>query len=154
MLILWWFFNILHLTFYSLKNRFVRHLSFLVGMQFTCSSSLSSTIGFHYMWPIRFYYQRASLIVISFPSFPGVRVLVDAREKLHIPWGDPENQKHGDSLMAFNTRSAKMANGQLETSVFLQYLSAIKALWEDSGIQNAYDRRREFQLVGGCPHSH
>ncbi|KAA8581351.1 hypothetical protein FQN60_002932 [Etheostoma spectabile] len=76
----------------------------------------------------------------------GVRVLVDAREKLHIPWGDPENQKHGDSLMAFNTRSAKMANGQLETPVFLQYLPAIKALWDDSGIQNAYDRRREFQL--------
>ncbi|XP_068440065.1 guanine nucleotide-binding protein subunit alpha-13-like [Clinocottus analis] len=76
----------------------------------------------------------------------GVRVLVDAREKLHIPWGDPDNQKHGDSLMAIDTRSAKMASGQLETSVFLRYLSAIRALWDDSGIQNAYDRRREFQL--------
>nr|XP_040032301.1 guanine nucleotide-binding protein subunit alpha-13 [Gasterosteus aculeatus aculeatus] len=76
----------------------------------------------------------------------GVRVLVDAREKLHIPWGDPENQRHGDSLMAIDTRSAKMASGQLETSVFLRYLSAIRALWDDSGIQNAYDRRREFQL--------
>ncbi|CAN9508701.1 unnamed protein product [Ophioblennius macclurei] len=76
----------------------------------------------------------------------GVRVLVDAREKLHIPWGDPDNQKHGDSLMAFDTRSAKMATGQLETPLFLHYLPAIKALWADSGIQNAYDRRREFQL--------
>lgn len=77
-------------------------------------------------------------------------MLVDAREKLHIPWGDPENQRHGDSLMAIDTRSAKMASGQLETSVFLRYLSAIRALWDDSGIQNAYDRRREFQLVRGC----
>ncbi|XP_074519133.1 guanine nucleotide-binding protein subunit alpha-13-like [Halichoeres trimaculatus] len=76
----------------------------------------------------------------------GIRVLVDAREKLHIPWGDPDNQPHGDSLMAFDTRSAKMVSGQLETSVFLRYLPAIKALWADSGIQNAYDRRREFQL--------
>ncbi|XP_068160823.1 guanine nucleotide-binding protein subunit alpha-13-like isoform X1 [Antennarius striatus] len=76
----------------------------------------------------------------------GVRVLVDAREKLRIPWGDPSNQRHGDSLMAFDTRSAKMVNGQLEKSIFLQYLQAIKALWADSGIQNAYDRRREFQL--------
>ncbi|XP_029954274.1 guanine nucleotide-binding protein subunit alpha-13 [Salarias fasciatus] len=76
----------------------------------------------------------------------GVRVLVDAREKLHIAWGDPDNQKHGDSLMAFDTRSAKMASGQLETPLFLRYLPAIKALWADSGIQNAYDRRREFQL--------
>ncbi|GAA6214507.1 guanine nucleotide-binding protein subunit alpha-13-like [Lates japonicus] len=76
----------------------------------------------------------------------GVRVLVDAREKLHIPWGDPNNQQYGDSLMAFDTRSAKMANGKLETSTFLQYMPAIKSLWADSGIQNAYDRRREFQL--------
>ncbi|XP_006791020.2 guanine nucleotide-binding protein subunit alpha-13 [Neolamprologus brichardi] len=76
----------------------------------------------------------------------GIRVLVDAREKLHIPWGDEDNQPHGDNLMAFDTRSAKMTSGQLETSVFLEYLSAIKALWADSGIQNAYDRRREFQL--------
>ncbi|KAM6964108.1 guanine nucleotide-binding protein subunit alpha-13-like [Tautogolabrus adspersus] len=76
----------------------------------------------------------------------GIRVLVDAREKLHIPWGDPDNQQHGDSLMAFDTRSAKMASGQLETPVFLRYMSAIKALWADSSIQNAYDRRREFQL--------
>uniref|UniRef100_A0A3Q3QWM5 Guanine nucleotide binding protein (G protein), alpha 13b n=1 Tax=Monopterus albus TaxID=43700 RepID=A0A3Q3QWM5_MONAL len=76
----------------------------------------------------------------------GIRVLVDAREKLHIPWGEPDNQQHGDSLMAFDTRSAKMAGGQLETSNFMQYLPAIRALWQDSGIQNAYDRRREFQL--------
>lgn len=76
-------------------------------------------------------------------------MLVDAREKLHIPWGDQDNQRHGDSLMAFDTRSAKMAAGQLEASVFQQYLPAITALWADSGIQNAYDRRREFQLVGG-----
>lgn len=80
-------------------------------------------------------------------------MLVDAREKLHIPWGNEDNQQHGNSLMAFDTRSAKMASGQLETSVFLQYLPAIKALWVDSGIQNAYDRRREFQLVGGFAHS-
>ncbi|KAF6718125.1 Guanine nucleotide-binding protein subunit alpha-13 [Oryzias melastigma] len=76
----------------------------------------------------------------------GIRVLVDAREKLHIPWGDPDNKEHGDNLMAFDTRSARMANGQLETSIFLQYLPSIRALWADTGIQNAYDRRREFQL--------
>ncbi|XP_068610924.1 guanine nucleotide-binding protein subunit alpha-13-like [Brachionichthys hirsutus] len=79
----------------------------------------------------------------------GVRVLVDAREKLRIPWGDPGNQRHGDSLMAFDTRSAKMASGQLEKPVFLQYLPAIRALWADSGVQNAYDRCREFQLLAG-----
>ncbi|GAB1297003.1 Guanine nucleotide-binding protein subunit alpha-13 [Apodemus speciosus] len=76
----------------------------------------------------------------------GMRVLVDAREKLHIPWGDNKNQLHGDKLMAFDTRAPMAAQGLVETRVFLQYLPAIRALWEDSGIQNAYDRRREFQL--------
>ncbi|KAL4648119.1 guanine nucleotide-binding protein subunit alpha-13 isoform X2 [Arapaima gigas] len=76
----------------------------------------------------------------------GVRVLVDAREKLHIPWGDPANQVHGDSMMAFDTRCSMMAKGTVETKIFLQYLPCIRALWKDSGIQNAYDRRREFQL--------
>uniref|UniRef100_A0A8C5ZJC7 G protein subunit alpha 13 n=1 Tax=Marmota marmota marmota TaxID=9994 RepID=A0A8C5ZJC7_MARMA len=76
----------------------------------------------------------------------GMRVLVDAREKLHIPWGDNENQLHGDKLMAFDTRAPLAAQGMVETRVFLQYLPAIRALWADSGIQNAYDRRREFQL--------
>ncbi|KAK9965537.1 hypothetical protein ABG768_004624 [Culter alburnus] len=76
----------------------------------------------------------------------GIRVLVDAREKLHIPWGDPENQVHGEMVMAFDTRSSLMAKGMVETKVFLNYLPAIRALWQDTGIQNAYDRRREFQL--------
>lgn len=74
-------------------------------------------------------------------------MLVDAREKLHIPWGDPENQVHGETIMAFDTRSSLMAKGMVETKVFLNYLPTIRALWQDSGIQNAYDRRREFQLV-------
>ncbi|XP_073684291.1 guanine nucleotide-binding protein subunit alpha-13a [Garra rufa] len=76
----------------------------------------------------------------------GIRVLVDAREKLHIPWGDPENQVHGETVMSFDTRSSMMAKGMVETKVFLNYLPSIRALWQDSGIQNAYDRRREFQL--------
>ncbi|XP_051524150.1 guanine nucleotide-binding protein subunit alpha-13-like [Myxocyprinus asiaticus] len=76
----------------------------------------------------------------------GIRVLVDAREKLHIPWGDPENQVHGETVMAFDTRSSLMAKGMVETKVFLNYQPSISALWQDSGIQTAYDRRREFQL--------
>lgn len=72
---------------------------------------------------------------------------MDAREKLHIPWGDPVNQSNGDTMMAFDTRSVTVVQGMVETAVFLQYLPAIRALWADSGIQHAYDRRREFQLV-------
>lgn len=78
----------------------------------------------------------------------GIRVLVDAREKLHIPWGKPSNQQHGDTMMAFDTRSAMaQGHGMVEHKVFQHYLPSIRALWADEGIQNAYDRRREFQLV-------
>ncbi|KAM9394381.1 guanine nucleotide-binding protein subunit alpha-13b [Pholidichthys leucotaenia] len=77
----------------------------------------------------------------------GIRVLVDAREKLHIPWGDPSNQQHGDTMMSFDTRSAMAhGHGMVEPKVFHYYLPSIRALWADQGIQNAYDRRREFQL--------
>ncbi|XP_005812371.1 guanine nucleotide-binding protein subunit alpha-13-like [Xiphophorus maculatus] len=77
----------------------------------------------------------------------GIRVLVDAREKLHIPWGDPSNQQHGETMMAFDTRSAMAhSHGMVEPKVFQHYLPSIRALWADEGIQNAYDRRREFQL--------
>ncbi|TSK87485.1 Guanine nucleotide-binding protein subunit alpha-13 [Bagarius yarrelli] len=73
----------------------------------------------------------------------GIRVLVDAREKLHIPWGDESNQTHGKALMNFDTRSAQ---GMVEPKIFQLYLPAVRSLWTDSGIQHAYDRRREFQL--------
>ncbi|XP_017347701.2 guanine nucleotide-binding protein subunit alpha-13b [Ictalurus punctatus] len=73
----------------------------------------------------------------------GIRVLVDAREKLHIPWGDASNQAHGEAVMSFDTRSTQ---GMVEPKVFQQYIPAVRALWADSGIQHAYDRRREFQL--------
>ncbi|KAM6957386.1 guanine nucleotide-binding protein subunit alpha-13b [Aplochiton taeniatus] len=77
----------------------------------------------------------------------GVRVLVDAAEKSTHPWGKPTNQQHGETMMAFDTRSA-MAHGHglVEPKVFQQYRPSIQALWADQGIQNAYDRRREFQL--------
>ncbi|KAL2297808.1 hypothetical protein Nmel_016373 [Mimus melanotis] len=89
----------------------------------------------------------SNVIKVLFPVITGVRVLVDAREKLHIPWGDPANQSNGDKVMAFDTRAVTVVQGMVETGVFLDYLPAIRALWADSGIQHAYDRRREFQLV-------
>ncbi|KAM9780599.1 guanine nucleotide-binding protein subunit alpha-13b [Neosynchiropus ocellatus] len=77
----------------------------------------------------------------------GVRVLVDAREKLHIPWGNPSNKTHGDTMMAFDTRAMMShGHGMVEPKVFQHYLPSIRSLWADQGIQNAYDRRREFQL--------
>ncbi|XP_048870351.1 guanine nucleotide-binding protein subunit alpha-12 [Brienomyrus brachyistius] len=72
----------------------------------------------------------------------GMRVLVDARDKLRIPWQNSENEKHGMFVMAFESK----AGVPVETRTFQLYVPALRALWSDSGIQEAYARRSEFQL--------
>ena len=71
----------------------------------------------------------------------GMKVLIDARDKLGIPWGDENNIQHANIVFSYDN------NIKLDESVFHQYMASMKALWKDSGIQSAFDRRREFQLV-------
>ena len=42
--------------------------------------------------------------------------------------------------------TVRSVNHKAVTSLDEQYAAMIKELWEDKGIQEAYDRRREFQL--------
>nr|XP_002735663.2 PREDICTED: guanine nucleotide-binding protein subunit alpha-12-like [Saccoglossus kowalevskii] len=70
----------------------------------------------------------------------GSKVLVDARDKLRIPWGEAENEKHGDKIMSYESSI------KLNTVLFADYVESVKALWADKGIQDAFDRRNEFQL--------
>uniref|UniRef100_A0A2I3LJX0 G protein subunit alpha 12 n=1 Tax=Papio anubis TaxID=9555 RepID=A0A2I3LJX0_PAPAN len=72
----------------------------------------------------------------------GSRVLVDARDKLGIPWQYSENEKHGMFLMAFENK----AGLPVEPATFQLYVPALSALWRDSGIREAFSRRSEFQL--------
>ncbi|XP_026113497.1 guanine nucleotide-binding protein subunit alpha-12-like [Carassius auratus] len=72
----------------------------------------------------------------------GMRVLVDARDKLGIPWQNSENEKHGMFVMSFENK----AGMPVEPCTFQLYVPALQALWNDSGIQEAYGRRSEFQL--------
>lgn len=74
----------------------------------------------------------------------GMKVLVDARDKLGIPWGDDNNIQHANIVFSYDN------NIKLDESVFSQYITSMHALWKDSGIQTAFDRRREFQLVSNC----
>ncbi|XP_038639523.1 guanine nucleotide-binding protein subunit alpha-12-like [Scyliorhinus canicula] len=69
----------------------------------------------------------------------GMRVLVDAREKLRLAWGNWENGKHGLFLMAFE--------GSCVGGYFQRVYPAIRALWQDQSIKEAYRRRNEFQLA-------
>lgn len=72
----------------------------------------------------------------------GMRVLVDARDKLGVSWQNSENEKHGMFVMSFDNK----AGMPVEPCTFQLYVPALQALWNDSGIQEAYGRRSEFQL--------
>lgn len=71
----------------------------------------------------------------------GMKVLIDARDKLHIRWGDERNVKHAHLVFSYDNSI------KLDESVFLQFYPSINELWKDTGIISAFDRRREFQLV-------
>lgn len=71
----------------------------------------------------------------------GMKVLMDARDKLDIQWGDNNNEEVGRELFAFNNSM------ELDTRLFGHYAPLLARLWKDSGIRRAFERRREFQLV-------
>lgn len=73
----------------------------------------------------------------------GMRVLVDARDKLGIGWQSGENEKQGMLVMSWEGR---VGVSGVEPGEFQLYVMALGALWADSGIQEAYARRSEFQL--------
>ncbi|XP_029432816.1 guanine nucleotide-binding protein subunit alpha-12 [Rhinatrema bivittatum] len=75
-------------------------------------------------------------------TIQGTRVLVDARDKLEIPWQYSENEKHGMFLMAFDNK----ARVPVDSATFQLYVPTLQSLWRDSGIKEAFSRRSEFQL--------
>ena len=71
----------------------------------------------------------------------GMRVLIDARNKLRIPWENNSCENHAALVFSFDT------NIKIDEKVFYHYLASICRLWQDMGIRRAFDRRREFQIV-------
>ncbi|XP_063224998.1 guanine nucleotide-binding protein subunit alpha homolog [Bacillus rossius redtenbacheri] len=70
----------------------------------------------------------------------GMKVLVDARDKLGISWENPKNATYGEYILKFENSMA------LDSRLFVQYAPSLINLWRDSGVKRAYERRREFQL--------
>ncbi|KAK3090354.1 hypothetical protein FSP39_011132 [Pinctada imbricata] len=70
----------------------------------------------------------------------GMRVLIDAREKLGIAWGEEDNVKYGSFVFGYDPSC------KLDEASFAQYIEPMRHLWKDAGIMQAFDRRREFQL--------
>ncbi|KAH9365408.1 hypothetical protein HPB48_021657 [Haemaphysalis longicornis] len=74
----------------------------------------------------------------------GMKVLVDAREKLDIPWQDPANDVHARRLLCYDASLEP-----LDADTFGRYAPSVRCLWQDAGIRNAFERRIEFQLGDG-----
>ncbi|XP_023226871.1 guanine nucleotide-binding protein subunit alpha-13-like isoform X2 [Centruroides sculpturatus] len=70
----------------------------------------------------------------------GMKVLVDARNKLNIPWEDPANNRYASHVMKYEN------SVMLDVDLFLEFSFSVQKLWKDKGILCAFDRRREFQF--------
>lgn len=70
----------------------------------------------------------------------GMKVLVDARDKLGIPWEETNNNDSGRKLLEYSNSVT------LDSRTFMNYAPFVGRLWKDAGIRRAFDRRREFQL--------
>ena len=60
----------------------------------------------------------------------GMKVLLDARRKLGIKWGDPSSAECGDHIMNLQCQYEL-----LTTASFIEHVAKVKKLWKDSGIQ-------------------
>lgn len=70
-------------------------------------------------------------------------MLVDARQILNIPWSNPKRQYLAKEI-------SEMINvNELDIRSFRLCAPKINELWQDKAIKDAYDRRREFQIVSG-----
>mgnify|MGYP002649082112 CR=1 FL=1 len=72
----------------------------------------------------------------------GIKVLIDARSKLEIEWGNAEKVAN-----AVNLVSRVDTKNKITPEYFFRYVSLIDCIWNDSGIQQTYQRRNLFQLV-------
>lgn len=71
--------------------------------------------------------------------FMAMQSMIRAMELLQISYGDSVNSEHAELVRTVDYESV---------STFEEpYVTAMKSLWQDAGIQHCYDRRREYQLT-------
>ncbi|XP_068616832.1 guanine nucleotide-binding protein subunit alpha-14-like [Brachionichthys hirsutus] len=70
--------------------------------------------------------------------YTSMQAMVRAMETLSVAFSDPQNQSHANSVLDVEVDKVE----EFEQSL----AAAIGSLWNDAGIQECYDRRREYQL--------
>nr|CAI5826649.1 unnamed protein product [Callosobruchus analis] len=71
--------------------------------------------------------------------FMAMQSMIKAMDLLKIQYGDESSKEKADLIKSIDYETV--------TTFESPYVEAIKDLWGDSGIQECYDRRREYQLT-------
>nr|P91950.1 RecName: Full=Guanine nucleotide-binding protein G(q) subunit alpha; AltName: Full=Guanine nucleotide-binding protein alpha-q [Homarus americanus]AAB49314.1 heterotrimeric GTP-binding protein alpha subunit G-alpha-q [Homarus americanus] len=71
--------------------------------------------------------------------FMAMQSMIRAMDLLQISYGDSANIEHADLVRSVDYESV--------TTFEEPYVTAMNSLWQDTGIQHCYDRRREYQLT-------
>ncbi|XP_050092843.1 guanine nucleotide-binding protein G(q) subunit alpha isoform X2 [Anopheles aquasalis] len=71
--------------------------------------------------------------------FMAMQSMIRAMDLLKILYSDPANIEHAELIRSVDFETV--------TTFEPPYVQAIKDLWADAGIQECYDRRREYQLT-------
>ncbi|XP_060604362.1 guanine nucleotide-binding protein G(q) subunit alpha-like, partial [Ruditapes philippinarum] len=103
--------------------------------------------------------KRSFIKIVYQNIFMAMNAMIRAMDTLKISYKDPNNEERKGEMLELVGRSLTILEGQENanlirqidhetvTSFEQQFVEAIKALWADSGIQECYDRRREYQLT-------
>ncbi|VDO29837.1 unnamed protein product [Brugia timori] len=85
--------------------------------------------------------KRAHIRLVYQNIFMAIQAMIRAMDTLNIPYGDQSSdlQDKANVVRAIDYENV--------TSFEEPYVSYIEDLWSDSGIQECYDRRREYQLT-------
>lgn len=71
--------------------------------------------------------------------FVSMQAMIDAMERLQIPFSRPGSKQHASLVMTQDPY--KVSTFEKPYAVAMQYL------WRDSGVRACYERRREFHLL-------
>nr|CFW94228.1 Eka-Gq protein [Euperipatoides kanangrensis] len=83
--------------------------------------------------------KRSFIKLVYQNIFMAMQSMIRAMEALNISYKDTSNEERAAGI--------KLIDYETVTTFDRQHVEAIKALWADSGIQECYDRRREYQLT-------
>ncbi|PRD29449.1 UNVERIFIED_CONTAM: Guanine nucleotide-binding protein G [Trichonephila clavipes] len=71
--------------------------------------------------------------------FMAMQSMIKAMKKLEIEYKDPANLKNAEIVQSVDF--------EMVTTFEIQFVKAMRALWNDPGIQECYSRKREYQLT-------